>query len=90
MLFSLMRDLKSRGVGIIFVTHFLEQVYAVSDRITVLRNGELVGEFAVKDLPQVQLVAKMMGKDLDDMAHGWRRFPSSGRRPGKEPSASHR
>lgn len=68
MLFSLMRDLKSRGVGIIFVTHFLEQVYAVSDRITVLRNGELVGEFAVKDLPQVQLVAKMMGKDLDDMA----------------------
>ena len=68
MLFGLMRDLRSRGVGIIFVTHFLEQVYAVSDRITVLRNGELVGEFEVKDLPQVQLVAKMMGKDLDDLA----------------------
>ena len=45
MLFSLMRDLKDRGVGIIFVTHFLEQVYEVSDRITVLRNGELVGEY---------------------------------------------
>ena len=42
MLFRLMRDLKARGVGIIFVTHFLEQVYEVSDRITVLRNGELV------------------------------------------------
>ena len=68
MLFDLMRDLKSRGVGIIFVTHFLEQVYEVSDRITVLRNGELVGEFAVRDLPQVQLVAKMMGKSLDDLA----------------------
>ena len=67
MLFSLMRDLKSRGVGIIFVTHFLEQVYEVSDRITVLRNGELVGEFMVEDLPQVQLVAKMMGKDLDEL-----------------------
>ena len=67
MLFSLMRDLKSRGVGIIFVTHFLEQVYEVSDRITVLRNGELVGEFAIEDLPQVELVAKMMGKDLDDL-----------------------
>ena len=67
MLFSLMRDLRSRGVGIIFVTHFLEQVYAVSDRITVLRNGELVGEYAVKELPQVELVAKMMGKDLNDM-----------------------
>ena len=68
MLFDLMRDLKSRGVGIIFVTHFLEQVYEVSDRITVLRNGELVGEFAVQDLPQVQLVASMMGKSLDDLA----------------------
>jgi len=68
MLFSLMRDLKSRGVGIIFVTHFLEQVYEVSDRITVLRNGELVGEYAIEDLPQVELVAKMMGKDLNDLA----------------------
>ena len=68
MLFGLMRDLKSRGVGIIFVTHFLEQVYEVSDRITVLRNGELVGEFAIEDLPQVELVAKMMGKDLNDLA----------------------
>ena len=67
MLFGLMRDLKSRGVGIIFVTHFLEQVYEVSDRITVLRNGELVGEFAIEDLPQVELVAKMMGKDLNDL-----------------------
>ena len=68
MLFKLMRDLKSRGVGIIFVTHFLEQVYEVSDRITVLRNGELVGEFTVQDLPQVQLVASMMGKSLNDLA----------------------
>ena len=67
MLFGLMRDLKQRGVGIIFVTHFLEQVYAVSDRITVLRNGELVGEWPVSELPQVQLVARMMGKNLDDM-----------------------
>lgn len=68
MLFGLMRDLRDRGVGIIFVTHFLEQVYAVSDRITVLRNGELVGEYPVRELPQVQLVARMMGKDLNDLA----------------------
>ena len=67
MLFGLMRSLKQRGVGIIFVTHFLEQVYAVSDRITVLRNGELVGEWTVDELPQVQLVARMMGKSLDDI-----------------------
>ena len=68
MLFGLMRDLKATGVGIIFVTHFLEQVYEVSDRITVLRNGELVGEYEVEHLPQVELVAKMMGKSLDDLA----------------------
>ena len=68
MLFRLMRDLKAKGVGIVFVTHFLEQVYEVSDRITVLRNGELVGEYAVEKLPQVELVAKMMGKNLDDLA----------------------
>ncbi|MBE5842086.1 MAG: sugar ABC transporter ATP-binding protein [Butyrivibrio sp.] len=67
MLFGLMRDLKAKGVGIIFVTHFLEQVYEVSDRITVLRNGELVGEYMTKELPQVQLVAKMMGKELDEL-----------------------
>ena len=67
MLFGLMRDLRSRGVGIIFVTHFLEQVYEVSDRITVLRNGELVGEYLTSELPQVELVARMMGKDLNDM-----------------------
>lgn len=67
-LFVLMRKLKSDGVGIIFVTHFLEQVYEVCDRITVLRNGTLVGEYEVESLPRVQLVAKMMGKDFDDLA----------------------
>ena len=67
-LFGLMRDLKARGVGIIFVTHFLDQVYEVCDKITVLRDGKLVGEYAIKDLPRVQLVSKMLGKELDDMS----------------------
>ena len=67
-LFKLMLRLKGEGVGIIFVTHFLEQVYAVCDKITVLRNGQLVGEFTTAELPRVQLVAKMMGKDFDDLA----------------------
>ena len=67
-LFGLMRDLKAKGVGIIFVTHFLEQVYEVCDRITVLRDGQLVGEYVIEDLPRVQLVSKMLGKELDDMA----------------------
>ncbi len=59
LLFSLMEDLKSRGVGIIFITHFLEQVYKISDRITVLRNGELVGAYEIKDLPRVELISAM-------------------------------
>ncbi len=67
-LFTLMRELKSRGVGIIFVTHFLDQVYELCDKITVLRNGELVGEYEIKDLPRVELVAKMMGKELGELA----------------------
>ena len=66
-LFTLMRKLKKDGIGIIFVTHFLEQVYAVCDKITVLRNGCFVGEFEVEKLPRVQLVAKMMGKDFNDL-----------------------
>lgn len=67
LLFSLMRDLKARGVGIVFITHFLEQVYEVCDKITVLRNGELIGEYDVRDLPRVQLISKMMGKELEEL-----------------------
>lgn len=66
-LFGLMRDLRARGVGIIFVTHFLDQVYEVCDKITVLRDGQLVGEYVIEELPRVKLVAKMLGKELDDM-----------------------
>ena len=68
LLFELMRDLKSRGVGIIFITHFLDQVYEICDRITVLRNGELVGEYEIKDMPQVDLVSAMLGKAIDDIS----------------------
>ena len=67
-LFQLMKNLKAKGVGIIFVTHFLDQVYAVCDKITVLRDGKLVGEYEIKDLPRVKLVATMLGKELDDMS----------------------
>lgn len=69
LLFTLMRDLKSRGVGIIFITHFLEQVYEVCDKITVLRNGELVGEYTIADLPRVKLISAMLGKDMEDMTN---------------------
>ncbi|WP_293890860.1 MULTISPECIES: sugar ABC transporter ATP-binding protein [unclassified Sphaerochaeta] len=66
-LFALMRELKERGVGIIFITHFLEQVYEISDRITVLRNGKLVGEYETSSLSQFDLIAKMLGNELEDI-----------------------
>ena len=67
-LFRIMRQLKGEGLGIVFVTHFLDQVYAVSDRITVLRNGQLVGEYASAALSRIQLISRMMGKELAEFA----------------------
>jgi len=84
-LFKLMRELKAKGVGIIFVTHFLDQVYEVCDTITVMRDGKLVGEYPIKDLPRVQLVSKMLGKELDDMADIQSEAPKFERKEGSVP-----
>jgi galactofuranose transport system ATP-binding protein len=65
-LFAVMRQLARRGIGILFVTHFLDQVYAISDRITVLRNGRLVGERETAALPRMELVRMMLGRELSD------------------------
>ena len=67
-LFAVMRDLRDRGVAVLFVSHFLDQVYEVSDRITILRNGQLVGEYPAADLPREVLVTKMIGRELDELA----------------------
>jgi simple sugar transport system ATP-binding protein len=67
-LFDALRRLKARGIAILFVTHFLDQTYAISDRITVLRNGEFEGEYAAADLPRIQLISKMVGRDIDESA----------------------
>ncbi|WP_208179533.1 galactofuranose ABC transporter, ATP-binding protein YtfR [Sinorhizobium medicae] len=64
MLFRIVRRLKKRGLGIIFITHFLEQVYAISDRITVLRNGQLVGTREARELDRRELIAMMIGREL--------------------------
>jgi len=63
-LFAVIRQLKDSGVAILFVSHFLDQVYEIADRMTVLRNGRLIGEWPVAQLSQLELVAKMIGKDL--------------------------
>jgi simple sugar transport system ATP-binding protein len=67
LLFDAMRKLRDEGIGIIFITHFIDQVYEVADRITVLRNGQLVGTYEVSSLPRVELVAKMLGRSLTEL-----------------------
>lgn len=66
-LFEVMNQLKGEGVAIVFITHFLDQVYQISDRITVLRNGKQVGEYLTSQLPQAKLVEAMLGKELEHL-----------------------
>lgn len=66
-LFNVIRKLRAAGMGVIIVTHFIEQVYAISDRITVLRDGRLVGEYETAKLPRVELVSRMIGRALAQM-----------------------
>jgi len=63
-LFAVLRELRRGGLAILFVTHFLDQVYAIADRITVLRNGRFVGEWTPAELPAPALVAAMVGRDV--------------------------
>jgi simple sugar transport system ATP-binding protein len=66
-LFNVMRRLRDRGVAILFVTHFLDQIDEISDRMTVLRNGRLVGEYRVGELDRAQLISKMLGRELAEL-----------------------
>ncbi|MEV7213307.1 sugar ABC transporter ATP-binding protein [Kitasatospora cineracea] len=77
-LFAVMRRLRERGVAILFVSHFLDQVYEICDRMTVLRNGRLEGEYRTRDLTQVQLVSRMIGSELA----GLEGLAAAGRRTG--------
>ncbi|MFZ1383403.1 MAG: sugar ABC transporter ATP-binding protein [Propionicimonas sp.] len=66
-LFRVIRDLADAGVAILFVSHFLDQVYEISDRLTVLRNGRLVGEYLTDELLRIDLVQAMIGKELSTL-----------------------
>jgi monosaccharide-transporting ATPase len=66
-LFRVMRKLRADGIAVVFITHFLEQVYAVADRITVLRHGRLVGTYPTASLPKYELVKKMLGRELTEL-----------------------
>lgn len=67
MVFAVLRRLRDQGLGIIIITHFLNQVYAIADRVTVLRNGRLVGNRNITDLPRMELISMMLGRELQDI-----------------------
>ncbi len=78
-LFRVIRTLKESGVAILFVSHFLDQVYEISDRLTVLRNGQLVGEYLTHELLRIDLVQAMIGRELSALDDLQNRVQSSGR-----------
>jgi monosaccharide-transporting ATPase len=78
-LFKVIRSLRDEGLAIIFITHFLDQTYQIADRITILKNGELIGEHRTAELPKLELIAKMLGKELSEFA-----FAATGEQKKKE------
>jgi simple sugar transport system ATP-binding protein len=68
-LFKIIRKLRDEGMAILFITHFLDQTYQISDRITILKNGEFVGEYKTANLPKLELIAKMLGKELSEFSY---------------------
>ena len=66
-LFRVIRDLQQRGVAILFVSHFLDQVYEICDRVTVLRDGKLVGEYLTREFLRIDLVHAMLGRSADSL-----------------------
>ena len=67
-LFKIMRKIRDSGVAILFVSHFLDQIYEITDRLTVLRNGKFIKEVMTKDTPRDELIGMMIGKSADELS----------------------
>ena len=65
LLFKIVRDLKAHGIAIVFIAHFIDQVYEIADRISVLRNGRLVGCAPIAELPRTKMIPLMLGRELE-------------------------
>jgi len=78
-LFSVMRSLKERGIGVVLITHFLDQVYEIADRITVLRNGRKVGEHRISELSKMKLISEMLGRELTEELDAGNKQGTNGR-----------
>ena len=66
-LFHIIRQLRGEGVGIIYISHKLDEVFALADRITVLRDGRLVGTYDAADLDHAKVIRLMVGRELSEM-----------------------
>jgi ribose transport system ATP-binding protein len=77
-LFHMVRQLKSRGLAIIYISHFLEEVREISDRFIVLRDGRSVGGGITADVPTSQIISMMVGRSVDDL------YPRSPRTAGEQ------
>ena len=76
-LFEIIRELKTRGIGMVYISHFLEEVREIADKYTVLRDGENVGDGSISDVTDQQIIALMVGRDVNNL------FPTVKHQPGK-------
>ena len=67
-LFAIMRKVRDSGVAILFVSHFLDQIYEITDRLTILRNGQFIKEVMTKDTPRDELIGMMIGKSAAELS----------------------
>ncbi len=75
-LFGILEQLRARGVGIVYISHKLDEVFRLSDRITVLRDGRTVSTDATASLDKATVIARMVGRELTEI------FPNATRTPG--------
>ena len=68
-LLQLIKELKSQGISIIYISHRMEEVYRIADSVTILRDGRLVGASSIKEITTDQIIHKMVGRDLKEICH---------------------
>lgn len=73
-LFRVIRQLKDEGVGVVYVSHQLDEIYEICDRVTVLRDGKVVHTSEVSEITKLELIAAMLGRDLTEAERGTTSF----------------
>ncbi len=66
-LFDVIRGLKARGIAVIYISHRLDELYAVCDRVTIMRDGKTIDERPIAGASKVELVARMLGKEIGEV-----------------------